>query len=105
MARSPAFDRLKREVLSVLHDIPAGRVTTYGAIADYLGAGPRQVARVLSSLSEAESEGVPWHRVVGAGGSIRTPGDRQSQRLRREGVHVTAGNRVAGFGALLFTPG
>jgi alkylated DNA nucleotide flippase Atl1 len=105
MPRSAAFVRLKEEVLSVLHDVPAGRVTTYGAIGDYLGASPRQVARVLSSLSEAESEGVPWHRVVGAGGSIRTPGTRQGDRLRREGVGVSERNRVEDFAALLFTPG
>jgi methylated-DNA-protein-cysteine methyltransferase-like protein len=105
MPRSSAVDRIKDEVLSVLHDVPAGRVTTYGTIADYLGVRARLVARVLSSLSEAESEGVPWHRVVGAGGSIRTTGDRQGERLRREGIRLTQGNRVAGFTSLLFTPG
>src|SRR4051812_23654232 len=56
MPRSAAFLRLRANVLSVIHDIPAGRVTTYGTIAEYLGITPRDVARVLSGLSEAESE-------------------------------------------------
>ena len=101
---SAAFRRLRAEVLAVLQDVPSGRVTTYGTVAEYLGASARQVARVLASLSEDESEGVPWHRVVGAGGSIRTPGDRQAERLRREGVTVNGRNAVEGFAALLFTP-
>lgn len=101
---SPTFDRLRLDVLAVLHDVPAGRVTTYGTLADYLGVWPRQVARVMSSLSESESEGVAWHRVVGAGGLIRTPGTRQAERLRREGVRVNARNAVERFAELLFTP-
>ena len=36
-------------VLSVAEQIPVGRVTTYGAIADAVGVGgPRQVGRVMS---------------------------------------------------------
>jgi methylated-DNA-protein-cysteine methyltransferase-like protein len=104
MSASPAFRRLRTDVLSLLHDVPAGRVTTYGTLADHLGVSPRQVARVMASLSEDESEGVPWHRVVGAGGSIRTPGQRQADRLRREGVTVNGRNAVEGFARLLFTP-
>jgi alkylated DNA nucleotide flippase Atl1 len=99
------FDRLRADVISLLHDVPAGRVTTYGTLADFLGVSPRQVARVMSSLSAGESEGVPWFRVVGAGGAIRTAGDRQSDRLRREGVVVNARNVVVGFAELHFTPG
>src|SRR4051812_143198 len=92
MARSAAFLRLRNNVLAVIHDVPAGRVTTYGTIAEYLGITPRDVARVLSGLSEAESEVVPWHRVVAAGGVISTlrageVGRRQIARLFREGVH------------------
>jgi methylated-DNA-protein-cysteine methyltransferase-like protein len=105
MSQSPSFTRLRADVLSLLHDIPSGRVTTYGTLADHLGVSARQVARVMSSLSEGESEGVPWHRVVGAGGSIRTPGHRQGERLRREGVSVNARNVVERFSALLFVPG
>lgn len=41
-------------VLSVVEAIPPGRVMAYGDIAEMLGAGgPRQVGRVLSTLSLA----------------------------------------------------
>lgn len=105
MAASDAFDRLRADVLAVLHDVPAGRVTTYGTLAEYLGVSPRQVARVMSSLSENESEGVAWHRVVGAGGVIRTAGLRQGERLRREGIAINARNAVERFTELLYVPG
>lgn len=54
-------------VLSLVEQIPPGRVLTYGAIADRLGAGgPRQVGRVMSF----DGHGVCWWRVVRADGSL-----------------------------------
>src|SRR5262249_20939481 len=110
MPRSPAFLRIRANVMAVIHEVPAGRVTTYGTTAEYLGLTPRDVARVLAGLSETESEGLPWYRVVAAGGVISTVkagslGDRQIERLRREGVDVTEQNTVEDFATLLFTPG
>ena len=53
-------------VLSVVERIPAGRVTTYGAIADQVGrGGPRSVGRVMSLHGGL----VSWWRVVRADGS------------------------------------
>jgi len=53
-------------VLAVVEAVPAGRVMSYGDVAEYLGSGgPRQVGRVL-----AGSDGrVPWWRVVHADGT------------------------------------
>lgn len=54
-------------VLSLVERIPPGRVLTYGAIADHLGAGgPRQVGRVMAF----DGHGVCWWRVVRADGSL-----------------------------------
>lgn len=54
-------------VLVVVEAVPRGRVTTYGAIAERLGAGgPRWVGRVLSSYGGP----VPWWRVVRSDGSL-----------------------------------
>jgi methylated-DNA-protein-cysteine methyltransferase related protein len=65
-------------VLSVVERIPPGRVTTYGAIADWLGqGGPRQVGAVMSGYGG----GVPWHRVVNASGRV-VPG-HEAEALRR----------------------
>ncbi len=52
-------------VFDVVERIPAGRVSTYGAIGRLVGVGPRRVARALSQGGGA----VPWHRVVRADGT------------------------------------
>lgn len=73
--------------------IPRGRVSTYGAVAraaGYPGAA-RQVVRALQ-----QSYGLPWHRVVAAGGRIALPGEsgmEQRFRLETEGVRFS-GRRV-----------
>jgi alkylated DNA nucleotide flippase Atl1 len=54
-------------VLSLVEQIPAGRVTTYGILADAVGrGGPRQVGRVMAVYGAP----VPWWRVVRADGSL-----------------------------------
>jgi alkylated DNA nucleotide flippase Atl1 len=65
-------------VLSIVEQIPPGRATTYGAIADAVGrGGPRQVGRVLAF----EGGGVPWWRVVRADGSL--PPSHQAEAIAR----------------------
>lgn len=82
------LDALRR----VVARIPKGKVATYGAVAaaaGYSGAA-RQVAWALHN----HSAGLPWHRVLGAGGRIRLPGEagfEQRMRLRQEGVTFTGG--------------
>ena len=57
-------------VLSVVEEIPAGRVATYGQLARLIGRerNARLVARVLSHAQEYGS--FPCHRVVGTSGSL-----------------------------------
>jgi len=66
--------------------IPRGKVCTYGGIAKAAGfpGAARQVAKVLR-----RSFGLPWQRVLGAGGEIKLRGDsaiEQRLRLESEGV-------------------
>ncbi|HZS25742.1 MAG TPA: MGMT family protein, partial [Candidatus Angelobacter sp.] len=66
--------------------IPRGKVSSYGAVARAAGIprGARVVVRVLN-----QSHGLPWHRVVAAGGRIAIPGEEgldQRFRLEMEGV-------------------
>ena len=66
--------------------IPRGKVSSYGAIAQAAGLprGARLVVRILN-----QSHGLPWHRVVAAGGRIALPGEHgldQRFRLEMEGV-------------------
>ena len=52
-------------ILKIVQSIPAGRVTTYGAIAGQIeGATARSVGRAL----KADGHDVPWWRVVTATG-------------------------------------
>jgi methylated-DNA-protein-cysteine methyltransferase related protein len=79
--------REKRErIIRCIRALPRGTVSSYGAVAAAAGwpGAARQVVRVLNQVP-----GLPWHRVVGAGGSIKLPGENgaeQKFRLRMEGV-------------------
>lgn len=81
------------DVVAVISALRPGDVVTYGEVAaeaGYPGAA-RAVGTVLRN-----SEGLPWWRVVGAGGRIRTPEPtRQIRLLTDEGVLVV-GSRVVG---------
>jgi methylated-DNA-protein-cysteine methyltransferase-like protein len=76
-----------------IQKIPKGKVSTYGAVARAAGfpGASRQVAGVLH-----RSFGLPWQRVLGAGGEIKLRGDsaiEQRLRLEAEGVRFR-GRRV-----------
>lgn len=61
----PALPDYAERVLEVAELIPAGRVLTYGDIAEWLEeGGPRQVGRAMALYGGA----VPWWRVVRADG-------------------------------------
>lgn len=71
-------------VLDVVDAIPAGRVMTYGDIAEYLGeGGPRQVGRVMALWGGA----VAWWRVVRADGKLLPGCEREALvHYREEGT-------------------
>jgi len=76
----------RARVVQCIRKLPKGMVSSYGAIARAAGwpGASRQVVRILRQVS-----GLPWHRVVGAGGAIKIPGEggaEQRFRLRMEGV-------------------
>jgi methylated-DNA-protein-cysteine methyltransferase-like protein len=83
----------RARVVRCIRRLPIGKVSSYGAIASAAGwaGAARQVVRILR-----ESPGLPWHRVVGAGGAIKLQGENgaeQKLRLRMEGV-TFRGTRV-----------
>ena len=79
------------DVLSLVERIPPGRVMSYGAIADYLGAGgPRQVGAVMSR----EGGGVPWHRVVAANGRLVPGHEREALARHRAERTPLKGDKV-----------
>ncbi len=67
-------------VLSCVERIPSGRVTTYGAIAEVVGGGPRQVGWVMSHHGGP----VPWWRVVRADGTLPESHLGEAQRRYTE---------------------
>ena len=79
------------DVLSLVEQIPPGRVMSYGAIAEFLGkGGPRQVGAVMSHHGGA----VPWHRGVAANGRVVPGHEREAlRRLKAEGTPLR-GNHV-----------
>jgi alkylated DNA nucleotide flippase Atl1 len=63
----PGIDDYTSRVLDVVDSIPAGKVMSYGDVAEFLGAGgPRQVGRIMALWGG----GVTWWRVVHADGSL-----------------------------------
>lgn len=107
MPGSPAFARVKSEVMAVAHAIPPGRVTTYAAVAQFLDLTARQVAYLLALRNDEAREAAPWHRVVGEGGVLGKPrrngfGESQADLLAAEGVTVDPDGRVLRFDALFF---
>ena len=83
-------------VYKLVKKIPRGRVTTYGALAKALRL--RSGARVAGYAMAAcpGGKGIPWHRVIGAGGRllIREPhASLQRRLLETEGI-IIDGKRV-----------
>ena len=73
-------------VLDLVASIPPGRVLTYGEVAARLGSrAPRAVGTALARFGG----GVPWWRVVRAGGLL-PPGHEvaATEHLHAEGVFV-----------------
>jgi methylated-DNA-protein-cysteine methyltransferase related protein len=70
----------------VISRVPRGKVITYGQVAS---AGGFPGAARLTVRALQKGEGLPWHRVVAAGGRIALPGEpgrEQRLRLQVEGV-------------------
>ena len=94
-ANASRYEKIWRAV----RRIPAGRVATYGQIAELAGfeGHARQVGYALHHLPEGS--GVPWHRVINAAGEVsaRSSGDShelQRMLLEAEGVAFDQNARV-----------
>lgn len=104
MGNTGFFDR----VYEVTIQIPYGRVTSYGAIANYLGASgsARMVGWALSTRGEREE--VPAHRVVNRLGLLTgkhhfAGTNLMQQLLESEGVKIVD-NKVEDFEKLFWDP-
>jgi methylated-DNA-protein-cysteine methyltransferase related protein len=86
-------------VYDLVKKIPRGRVMTYGQVAKALRlpGGARTAGRAMAACPSGR--GVPWHRVVGAGGRllIHEPhASLQRKLLETEGLRL-AEKRILDF--------
>jgi len=96
-----------KRVFELVKKIPRGRVMTYGRLAKALRlpGGARTAGRAMAACPSGG--GVPWHRVVGAGGKllIREPhASLQRKLLETEGLRL-AEKRILNFGNYEWSPG
>lgn len=87
-------DALIYEILSVVEEIPEGKVATYGQIARLIGRekNARLVGRVLSMAEFYGS--YPCHRVVNHAGRLVPGWSEQKQLLEAEGVAMKNADHV-----------
>lgn len=95
-------------VYEVVRQVPPGRVTSYGAVAAYLGA--KRSSRVVGYAMQAAGTAnppVPAHRVVNRQGLLTGKfhfvGDTMQQLLESEGIEVID-NQVQNFKAVFWDP-
>jgi methylated-DNA-protein-cysteine methyltransferase-like protein len=96
------------DVFEVAKLIPRGRVTSYGAIAAYLGL--RSSARMVGwAMNAAHADKkVPAHRVVNSQGLLTgkhhfVPPSAMEERLKKEGVKVLK-DKVVDFQKIFWDP-
>ena len=93
-------------IYEVVKLIPSGRVTSYGAIAKYLGTGARMVGWAMNAAHTLPE--VPAHRVVNRNGLLtgkfhfETPTAMQ-EALENEGIKIE-NDKVQDFGKVFWDP-
>ena len=91
--KNDSLGEIRFRVERVIRAIPKGKVLTYGGVAK--AAGYPGLSRMVAHILQ-RGFGLPWQRVLGAGGEIKLRGDsamEQRFRLQSEGVRFR-GQRV-----------
>ena len=84
-------------IYSVARQIPFGRVTTYGKIAQQVGCNARTVGFALAALPE--NSDVPWQRIINAQGKVSLRSDREGNLLQqilleKEGIYFQHSGKI-----------
>lgn len=99
------FERVYKVVLL----IPYGRVSTYGAIASYVGSpGAARMVGWAMNQSHTQEEFIPAHRVVNRAGLLTGKHHFQGKNLMQElleneGVQIVE-NRIVNFADIFWDP-
>jgi methylated-DNA-protein-cysteine methyltransferase-like protein len=102
-------DSFFQRVYKVVKQIPYGRVTSYGAIAEYLGSkGSARMVGWAMNGSHTVPENIPAHRVVNRNGMLTGKHhfggqDVMKQLLESEGI-VVENDRVVNFKVKFWNP-
>ncbi len=98
-----------QRVYEVVKQIPPGRVTSYGAIAKYLGTtGSARMVGWAMNAAHSHSEYVPAHRVVNRNGLLTgkhhfDAPNAMKELLENEGIKVK-GDQIINFKKLFWDP-
>ncbi len=96
MQIDPQTRALFPRVYDIVRQVPRGKVTTYGDVAQLVGPGCD--ARVVGYAMAVCPDDVPWQRVINAQGKIsQRSGDgpaKQQMRLEAEGIEFDARGKV-----------
>jgi methylated-DNA-protein-cysteine methyltransferase-like protein len=97
-------------VYAVARLIPKGRVTSYGAIAKYLGtAKSARLVGYAMNGAHGQKPPVPAHRVINRNGMLTgrhhfNPPEAMQENLEKEGIKVKD-HQVVDFEKLFWNPG
>ena len=96
MQIDPQTRALFPRVYDIVRQVPRGKVTTYGDVAQLVGQGCD--ARVVGYAMAVCPDDVPWQRVINAQGKISPrSGDgpaKQQMRLEAEGIEFDARGKI-----------
>lgn len=93
-AATPTYER----IYTVVRQIPAGKVASYGQVAAIVGGvTPRMVGYAMAAVPEGSD--VPWQRVINSQGKVSPRADHlgsevQRMRLADEGVYFVRNGAV-----------
>jgi len=95
MQIDPQARALFPRVYDIVRQVPRGRVTTYGDVAQLVGQGCD--ARLVGYAMANCPDDVPWQRVVNSQGKISLQGEaaqKQRLRLEAEGIAFDARGKI-----------
>ncbi|MDE1191320.1 MAG: MGMT family protein [Arachidicoccus sp.] len=98
------------DVWEVVKQIPKGKVTSYGAIAKYLGAksSARMVGWAMNAVNNSNIKDIPAHRVVNRNGMLSgkahfSPPEKMEKLLKKEKIKVKD-DCIENFQAVFWDP-
>jgi len=104
--KTPIVNNFFADVYEVVKLVPKGRVTSYGAIAHYLGT--KGSARMVGWAMHGCPKGVPAHRVVNSSGLLTGKHHFKTLKtmehlLAKEGIKVV-NDKISRFSELFWDP-